>query len=193
MSSDPKANDAGAVWRSQPPEEQEIDLKPFLNRRTEALYSTTRSEIVMSIAAAVFLAAVLAWRFSFVYNRLLQLGLGLIVAWILFSLYFFRRRIWRRVPPQGDAIAASGLEYYRNALERRRDHLRNSWIWNGPMFLACLMLVFTFAGKSFPAYGHSLSVLPLLILLALWTGFGIKRRRDQAKEIQREIDEIESL
>lgn len=193
MSTDPKAGDPGAVWRSQPAEKQEIDLRHFLNRRTEELYATTRSEIIMSIAAAVFLAAVMAWRFSLAHNRLLQLGFGLIVAWILYSLYWFRQRIWRPVPPQGDAIAASGLEYYRKALERRRDHLRNSWLWNGPLLLACLMLVFTFIGRAFPAYGRPLSVLPLLILLALWTGFGVKRRHDQAREIQQEIDEIRSL
>jgi hypothetical protein len=33
-------------------------------------------------------------------------------------------------------------------------------------------------------------VLPLVALLAVWTGFGLIRRRRQAKDLQREIDEI---
>jgi hypothetical protein len=36
-------------------------------------------------------------------------------------------------------------------------------------------------------------VLPLVVLLAVWTGFGFRRRRRQAKELQRELDEIEPL
>jgi hypothetical protein len=34
-------------------------------------------------------------------------------------------------------------------------------------------------------------VLPLIVLLAVWTGFGVWRRHRQAKELQREIDAIE--
>jgi hypothetical protein len=34
-------------------------------------------------------------------------------------------------------------------------------------------------------------VLPLVVLLAVWTAFGLMRRRRQARELQREIDEIE--
>ena len=32
--------------------------------------------------------------------------------------------------------------------------------------------------------------LPLVVLLAVWTGYGIWRRRRQARELQREIDEM---
>jgi len=35
------------------------------------------------------------------------------------------------------------------------------------------------------------NVLPLVVLLAVWTAFGVWRRHQQAKELQRAIDEIE--
>jgi hypothetical protein len=45
-------------------------------------------------------------------------------------------------------------------------------------------------GSTFSGYQPLRNVLPLVVLLAVWTGFGFWRRRDQAKELQREIDEI---
>ena len=38
-------------------------------------------------------------------------------------------------------VASTGMEYYRRELERRRDHLRNAWVWHGPLLLACFMLI----------------------------------------------------
>jgi preprotein translocase subunit YajC len=45
-------------------------------------------------------------------------------------------------------------------------------------------------GNTFSGYQPLRNVLPLVVLLAVWTGFGIRRRRRQASEIQREIDEM---
>jgi len=167
-----------------------MNLQHFVNRRTLAVYSSTRSEIIMSIGASFFFIAVMAWRFASAMDRLLQFGFIAIIAWILVSLYWFRDRIWSQNLPPRDAVAATSLEYYRKELERRRDHLRNAWLWNGPVFLASMILCVTLAGKAFPGPQRLRSVLPLLILLAVWTAAGFRRRWRQARELQREIDEI---
>jgi drug/metabolite transporter (DMT)-like permease len=117
-----------------------------------------------------------------------RVALGAAIAWVVISLYRFRRRIWRR-PSRPDAIAATCLEYYRQELEQRRDHLRRAWLWHGPLFLACMVLIAILTGNAFSGYQPLRNVLPLLVLLALWTGFGFWRRRRQAKDLQREIDE----
>jgi len=39
-----------------------VNLEQIVNRRTEELYSSTRSEILMSIGAALLLVGVVAWR-----------------------------------------------------------------------------------------------------------------------------------
>jgi hypothetical protein len=186
-----EAKDPGAIWRDQPEEELTVNLEEIVNRRAEELSSSTRSEILMSIGAALLFVGVVAWRLGPAHGGLQEVGFAAVIAWAVISLYWFRRRIWRRNPARPDAIAATGLEYYRKELEQRRDHLRNAWIWHGPLFLACMILVAIWIGKTFPAFRRLRDVLPLVVLLAVWTGFGVTRRYRLARELQREIDEIE--
>jgi hypothetical protein len=165
MSDQTNAKDPRTIWRDQPDE----------------------------IGAALLFVGVMAWRFAPTHNRLQELGFAAVIAWVVISFYRFRHRIWRRDPSRLDAVVATGLEYYRRELERRRDHLRNAWLWHGPLFLACVILIAILIERAFPGSERLRNVLPLVVLLAVWTGFGFRRRRRQAKELQREIDEIESL
>ena len=98
---------------------------------------------------------------------------------------FVHMPLYERNPP--------GLAHYRKELERRRDHLRNAWLWHGPLFLACMILITILIGKEYPAFRGLQRVLPLVLLLAAWTGFGLIRRRRQANELQQEIDEIDPV
>jgi hypothetical protein len=186
-------NEPGTLWRGQPEEKRPVDQERFMNRRTRELYSGTRTEILVSVGAALFFVAVMALRFAGAENRFLQVGFVVIVGWVLISLYRFRDRIWRKHPSSPDAVAATGLEYYRRELERRRDHLRSEWVWHGPLVLACLVFVAIAVGSAFPGLGRLEGLLPLIALLAAWTLFGVRRRRRQADEIQREIEEINRL
>jgi len=190
MSDQTRGKDPAAIWKNQPEEKLAVNLEHIVKRRTEELYSSTRSEILVSIGAALLFAGVLVLRLAPVHDRLLELGFAAVTAWVAVSLHRFRGLIWRR-PSRPDAAAATGLEYYRKELERRRDHLRSAWLWHGPLLLACLSLVAILIGKSFLGFERLRTALPLIALLALWTGFGLWRRRRQAQELQREIDEIE--
>ena len=193
MSDRTKLEELRCVWRDQPQEEASVNLKRIVNRRSEELSSRTRSEILMSVGAALLLVGVLAWRLRIANERLLEFGLAAAIAWAVISLYRFRRLIWRRDALRRDAGAVPCLEYYRIELERRRDHLRNVWLWHGPLFLAIIVLIAVLAGRANTAFQPLRNVLPLLLLLAVWTGFGIWRRRLQARDVQREIDEIALL
>src|SRR5690242_14354769 len=189
MSDESRSKDAGTIWRNQPEEELAVNLEQIVNRRTEELSSSTRSEIVMSMGAALLFVGVMVWRFAPTYERLQEVGFAAVMAWVAISLYRFRRRMWTGNHSRPDAAAATCLEYYRKELEGRRDHLRNAWLWHGPLFLACATLIaIVIRGKAFQPFRN---VLPLVVLLAVWTGFGMWRRHRQAKELQREIDEIE--
>jgi CHASE2 domain-containing sensor protein len=189
MSDKARGKDAGAIWKDQPEERLTVNLEQIVQRRTEELDSSTRWEILMSIGAALLFIGVMAWRLSPAHDRLQQVGYAAAIAWVAICLYRFRRRIWRR-PASPDAKAASGLEYYRRELEERRDHLRRAWLWHGPLFLACMIVIAMWMGGTISGYQPLRNVLPLVVLLAVWTGFGLWRRRRQAKELQREIDEI---
>ncbi len=187
-----KTNDPGNIWRDQPQEKPAIDRRQIVSRRARELHASTRSEILTSVGAAIFFLAVMAWRLVPAGGRIQQLGFAAIVVWVLVSVYVFRRWIWGEAPPR-EAIAAPGLEHYRKELERRRDHLRNEWIWHGPLFLACMIFVMTIGENAFRGLGKVESVAPLVVLLAGWAVFSAWRRRRQANELQREIEEIERL
>jgi hypothetical protein len=181
------SDDLSAAWRNQPEEKRPVILESLITRRTQSLSSATRAEILTAITAAVFFVAVTAWRFASEWDRIPQLGFIAAIAWVAISLYWFRARIWRSGPPK-DALAATGVEHYRKELERRRDHLKNAWLWHGPLVLACLTLVAIFADQL--NFRSIQRVLPLLVLLVVWAVLGFIRRLRQAAEIQREIDEI---
>jgi len=190
MSEEARANDPGAIWRDQPEEEVVVNVSQIVNRRAEELSASTRWEVLMSIGAAVLFVAVMAWRLPPVNNRLIEVGFGAVALWVAISLFRFRRWAGRhRARP--DAVASTGLEYYRRELERRRDHLRNAWVWHGPLLLASFMLIAVVAGHAYWGVERLWSVLPLIILLLLWTVFGLVRRLRLAKALQAEIDDLE--
>lgn len=64
------------------------------------------------------------------------------------------------------------------------------WLWHGPLSLACVILITSLVGRTFPGLKHFRNALPLVALLAVWTVFSLGRRRRQANELQREIDEL---
>ena len=188
MRSDP-ANDPGAVWRNQPGEKTSVNLQNLIHRRTREFRTATRSEILISVAAALFFIGVVAMRFPLAQEPRLQIGFGAVIAWALITVYRFRSRMAQSA---GD-FAATGVEHYRRELERRRDHLRNAWLWQGPIVLATVIVILNFAGKALPDPARLQSALPLVVLLALWVALGFRSRRRRAKEIQREIEEIDAL
>jgi hypothetical protein len=167
-----------------------VNLEHIVNRRTEELHSSTRSEIFMSIGAAVLLVAVMAWRFAPAYDQLQEAGFAAILVWVAISLYRFRHGFQRTEAGAADGVAATGLEFYRKELERRRDHLRNEWLWHGPLVLACVLLVATMWRRNGLGFDRLASAVPLIVVLVAWTGFGLRRRLLQARDLQREIDEI---
>jgi hypothetical protein len=182
--------DPGLIWRDQAEEKVPVNLEQIVNRRTQELSARTRSEVLISVGSALLLAGVVAWRLEIGREGRLKFGLAAAIAWVVISSYSFRRRVfWRETSPR-DAVAATCLEYYRKELERRRDHLRNVWLWHGPLLLASIILIGVLTGRVNIAYQPLRNVLPLLVLLAAWVLFGVWRRRLQARSLQREIDEL---
>ena len=176
-----------AAWLNQPEEEISVDVEHMYDRRTLELFSATRSEVAGSIAAAVFFAGLLAWRFAPERDRLVLYGCAAVIVWAAITLFRFRSSI-RRDTPAPDAFARTGLEHYRMELLRRRAHLRSAWIWHGPLWLAGILSAAALAGRIVP--GRLWDALPVLVLLAGWAAVGVRRRLRRAAELQEEIDEL---
>ena len=186
----PEFTELRAAWLNQPEEEIPVDIERINRRRTWALFSTTRSEIISSIGAALFFAGMVAWRFAPERDRLVLFGCAGVIVWAAVTVLRFRNSI-RRHTPQPDALARTGLDHYRVELLRRRDHLRSAWIWHGPLLLACILSAATLTKRVVP--GRLRDTLPVFLLLAGYAVIGIKRRVRQAAELQQEIDEISSV
>jgi hypothetical protein len=184
----PEFAEVRAAWLNQPEEDIPVDIERIHRRRTWELFSTTRSEIISSIAAALFFAVILAWRFAPERDHLVQFACAGVIVWAAITAFRFRDSIRRHQP---DGLARTGLEHYRAELLRRRDHLRSAWIWHGPLLLACVLSAATLTRRIVP--GRLWDALPVFLLLAGWALVGIKRRVRQAADIQQEIDEISGV
>jgi hypothetical protein len=184
--------DVKTLWLDQPEEEASVVSPENLDSRTTYLFATTRSEIAMGLGAALFFACIVAWRMSL--DLLVGTSLALLAIWILVTLFRLRKGLWSSPKPSGAvAFTASGIEFYRSQLERRHKHLKNAWLWYGPLLLACITL--TAAGFSTaPGIFRLLQrVWPLLLVLLVWTAFSSRRRHKQAEEIRQEIDDLAGL
>jgi len=186
----PEFAELRAAWLNQPEEEIPVDIERIHRRRTWALFSTTRSEIISSIGAALFFAGMVAWRFAPERDRLVLFGCAGVIVWRRIELRN-RNTVTAAHTPQPDALARTGLDHYRVELLRRRDHLRSAWIWHGPLLLACILSAATLTKRIVP--GRFRDTLPVFLLLAGHAVVGIKRRVRQAAELQQEIDEISGV
>lgn len=181
-----------AVWRAQPPEDAAVDLatyEPQRARATRELSAATRAEILSSVGAALFFAAVLAWRFGGEGERLVSLGCAGITIWAVVTMLRFRQQL-RQPQAMGD-LAATGVEHYLTELRRRRSHLRSVWVWHGPLLLASVL-----AGVGLwqrVVHARLWSAAPVVLLLVLWALYGAQRRWRYAAQLQREIDELDGI
>jgi hypothetical protein len=191
----PERDPVVTIWLEQPEEEHPMEVERFAKSWADTLRDRTRSEILFSIGAAVLFIALMGWRWVMDGARPHKLAwfvAAAVAAWSLVSLFWFRRRIWRGNGGRRD-IAAAGLEYYRTELEQRSRHLRNAWVWHGPLFLACAILAALCIGSGIGGRERLPQVLPLAAMLGAWTVFGIRRRYREAGELQQEIREIDGL
>ena len=190
MADELRPEDPRRVWKSQERAPLEVNMQSMINRRTRELRARTRTEIIVSICAALVFVAVAGWRFVTPGEWVLQAALALFVIWTVISMYRFRKRIWGRDQIEPDALAAPAVEHYRRELEERRDHLRSVWIWNGPLLLSFLFLILTIARNVAPHYVLLRNAFPFVGLTVVWVILMIRQHRLQAKELQQEIDEL---
>jgi hypothetical protein len=115
------------------------------------------------------------------------------LAWSLVGLYFLNRGMWPTIMPE-DAGLSSGLEFCREEIERRRILLRRIILWSfGPIALALATLILALAMIGTEDRRLLPNGLPFLILVAAWIfGYFVMRERE-ARDLKREIDELDNL
>jgi hypothetical protein len=187
-------DDPKKIWQSQPAEVSTMTLK-LIRSKARELHAKTRRKL-LGMAAGPLAAALL---YAFGISQFPRLGhmlhplFAIALIWSLVGLYFLNRGMWSTIMP-GDAGLSSGLEFCRGEIERRRTLLHRVLLWSfGPVALALATLILALAMIGTKDRGLIPNGLPFLTLVAAWIfGYFVIRERE-ARDLKREIDELDDL
>jgi hypothetical protein len=154
------------------------------------IYWRNALEYVASLAVVVFFAFEF-WRMP---DALTRVGMGLMIAGMLYLIWQLHRKGSARSLPAEMGLA-SGLDFFRRELERQRDLVGSVWSWYlGPLIPGWVVLMVALArinpghlrhfGLTFAAFNLFAALVFVLIWrLNLWA----------ARRLQRRIDELNAL
>lgn len=181
--SDPKK-----VWQSQTPEVNAMTLK-LIEWKARELRAKTRKQwlgmFVMPLTTAFMYG--LARKVFTPLGGLTESFFIAAIVWSLAGLYFLSRGM-RATKMPSDAGLATGLEFCRGEIERRRRLMRGALVWSlGPLTLAVVALV-AHGDRIFFPNGR-----PFATLLVVWMVAFLAFRQRDLRGMQREIEELNEL
>jgi hypothetical protein len=113
----------------------------------------------------------------------------------LYRIYHAYKWIWPGDLPE-EAPISTCLEFYRRALERRRDYQHRWWRSGLPFFLLLGMVMAGLGtGARNAALQHPLlNALPFFLILAVWAvAFLLMRKKLGRENLQQEIEELRAF
>jgi hypothetical protein len=189
---DPGASDPRKIWQNQPKEISTVTLK-MIRMKVQDLRTKTRQQLWGSWAGPLVAGFFAAYGIKLVHGvfPVLEAAFLFAIAWSLAGVYFLNRGMRSEAMP-GDAALSTGLEYYRQEIERQRALYGRALLWSlGPIVLALaafiLFSVIVVGVKKFP------NGMPFLILVAVWFGAIFVMRLQARRELQREIDDLKDI
>ena len=120
------------------------------------------------------------------------------INWSLTGQYFLNRGMWSPTLQEVAALS-TGIESYRREVERRRSFLSNVVLWHfGPVVLAIAILIVLIASLGIGNRGTLLKeallkMSPFLTLIVIWIAAVFVIGKQQQRELQREIDELNEI
>lgn len=165
----------------------------LIRQKVRELHAKTRRSMLANWAGPLAVGGFAAYGIKLVHGLFpaLEVAFVFAIAWSLAGVYFLNRGMWSEAMP-GDAALSTGLEFYRQEIERQRALYGRVLLWSfGPIVLALaafiLFLVFVSGGRIFP------NGMPFLILIVVWIGAYFVIRMRARRELQREIDELNEI
>jgi hypothetical protein len=168
-----------------------------IRQKTQELHAKTRRELIKSIAGPLIVIAICCFAVRFP-DPVLRAILAFAIAWSLTGQYFLNRGMWSVTRP-GDAALRTGLESYRNEVERQRFLFSRTMLWQfGPVVFAIAILIVLIASlgtgnRGMPLKEALLKMIPFLALVVIWIVSFYAIRMRQQRELQREIDELNDI
>ena len=150
------------------------------------IYWRNAREYVVALVMVVFFGFEF-WRMP---DALTRVGVGLMIAGLLYLVWQLRQRGSSRTLPEELGLA-TGLEFFRRELEKQRRLVANVWSWYlGPMVPGLVVLM---VARARIAPGHlgrvalSSAVIALVFVSVWWLNHWA------ARKLQSRIDELNAL
>lgn len=194
MPSDFPMKDPQEIWQNQPTEPLRMSASD-LRRKALDRQSKARSEALSTIIIGIILCFVFAWSFARAHEMLARMGWGLLSLCGIYAAYHAYKWIWPQSLPE-EAPISTCLEFYRRALERRRDYQHRWWRSGLPFFLLLGMVMAGLGtGARNAALQHPLlNALPFFLILAVWAvAFLLMRKKLGRENLQQEIEELRAF
>jgi hypothetical protein len=150
-----------------------------------------RRGLLASTGVVLLIALLSFWKFQLERSFWYDLGLIATTAWAIASVIVLRKRIWPPPPPP-DAFSATSVDFYRSELIEARSHLRATWAWGAPAFLALGLFAVRLAAK---ALGESIplkNLAPFFVLSIVWAVVFAIKTRSGLRKLDAEIRDLDA-
>lgn len=186
-------NDPQKIWQDQPMEPIEMSLDE-IRRRMRKFQNKGRLAVVAQFAIGIVLLVFFTLTFTRIHAVVSRIGLGVLILWIVYSIYATYKGIW---PAKwvDEAPLSTSVQFYRRELEKKRDFNRQIWRRSGLPFCFVGMALVILPGliQALAAPRLLLKTVPFFTLLAIWfVAFHFTRKR-RLQKLQSEIDELKAL
>jgi hypothetical protein len=194
MPGDFSMKDPEQIWQNQPTEPLKMSAND-LRRKAADRQLKARFEALSTILIGIILCLVFAWSFARARNMLARMGWGLLSLCGIYAAYHAYQWIWPGHLSE-EAPIGTCLEFYRRALERKRDYQYRWWRSGLPgLFVLGMVMGGLGTGASNAALQHPLlNALPVLLILGGWVvAFLLMRKKLGREDLQRQIDELRAF
>jgi hypothetical protein len=162
-----------------------------IRQKVQELHAKTRRQLLGSLAVPAAVVALSG--FGIKQFPATQPLCAFAIAWSVAGAYFLNRGMWSAAMP-GDAGLSTGLEFYRQEIERRCSLFRRVLLWSfGPVLLAIGTFILALVKIGGRGWGIFPNAMPFMVVVVIWIATYFVTRMREQRELQREIDELDRV
>src|SRR5437868_4714218 len=183
--------DPKKVWQNQPSEVTAMTLE-IIRQRVQELHAKTRRLLAGNVVTVFLVVAISGYGFLHTRSLGFRAAFAVSVLWAALGQFLLHRGMWSAPPPERWALM-TGLEFYRQEIDRRRNVLGRLLQWSlGPMILNLGILVFLLTGIA-RTVGKPSAVLPFGTLIVVWIIAVFVFRGHDQRELKKEKDQLNRI